>query len=297
MRSLSPLLAASAALLASGCQQKTNAVPESNLPQTDLSPTPTAVKLPTVDAPLTRRDLLLATFEAASAIALGTDDRDQQRALAGKTFSLRIRWCAGDTAFKQQFDLIRRVLKVSLVPDIDRSSAVLAGIGADADEATGFWLPRPWMLAAGCPIVSRQALQSTEGADSRALSLNSPVSWKAQSAKPSPNEANSTQASQAQSRFPARLVGIIEWIRADDPRIGPNHRRSYAITRRVSDEEQPGPVELVIEGRLSPLPNSKVIQCEVTDPNQPPACLLSVSMDRVRLEGSDGKLLAEWSSS
>lgn len=297
MRSLSPLLAVGAALLVAGCHDRTDPAPASNLSESPAPAPETSAQLPTVDQPLTRRDLLLATIEAASAAAIGTDDADQQRALDGRTFSLRIRWCAGDRALTQSFDGAKRVLKVALSPDVDRSSPPLAGLGGDKDEASGFWLPRPWMLTPACaaPAAESPPVPTTEASPLSSVTDRAPVADKALiKGLATPSSPVATPAGPAD---PAHSVGVVEWFKADDPRVGRNHRRSFAITRRLGEDEQFGPVDLVIEGRLSALSDGKVIRCLAVPPSRPPSCLISVRIDRARLEGPRGKLLAEWSDS
>ena len=56
--------------------------------------------------------------------------------------------------------------------------------------------------------------------------------------------------------------------------------------------------DLVLSGRLKPLPGGKVITCIGNIADQPPNCIVSVEFDRVRIERADNREpLAEWAAS
>lgn len=238
------------------------------VPANLAEPSPPA--LPTVEQPLTRRDLVLAATEAASDLVTGTDDAERQQRLNGRSFSFRIRLCEGaPSRDRLTYDRDERVLRIAVTPDLAANDSVAAAVGAGKFEAVeGFWVPYPWLLQASCPPAAanreaeREAAPPTAGA---------------------PAEERPT-------------LGLAEFFMSDMARTTQRGGRPFSVTRRLEEGSQPGPVDLVLRGRLTPLPDAKVINCVATAPMLPPQCIISVSMDSVRLEWAEsGELLAEWS--
>lgn len=136
------------------------------VPANRTEPAPAA--LPTVEQPLTRRDLILAAAEAASDQVTGTDDAERQQKLDGRSFSFRIRLCEGaPSRDRLTFDREDRVLRVSVTPDLSADDPVAAAVGAGKFEAVeGFWLPYPWLLQATC-LAAPATRQGERGKGSR----------------------------------------------------------------------------------------------------------------------------------
>lgn len=261
-----------------GCQVEVAGNSQNDVAGLNVAEPPAAEPpaLPTVEAPLTRRDLLLATVEAASDHAAGIDDRERQRALDGRPFSFRMRLCGtGGPLGRQSFDAEERVLRVEVRPTITAETpAVQPLVGERFEAVEGFWVPQPWLLQAGCPRpVPRPAAETESAAEA-----SSPTT-----AEPSPA-----------ATAPTTTVGLAEFFGPYSARSQRRAGRPYNLTRRLGENAQPGPVDLVLRGRLSRLPEGKVITCASLQPAGPPTCIVSVRVDTVRLEDSSGALLAEW---
>lgn len=270
-----PCLAAAFVLFpTAGCRRDPVPPTTSNPPATPVEqPAAGPAQLPTVDPPLIRRDVLLAVAEAASARASGTDDLAPQRKLDGRPFSFRIRLCGNSPAVRQDVDPATRVLRVAVTPDVDgRQPMVAATMGK---EAIGFRVPRPWLLMPACPKESAPA---------------APVP-----ADPTQPVAQQAPAPTAATPSTGGMVGIVNVVRPDEARPTRRAERPLALTRRLAENETPGPIDLVLEGRLRALPGGKVIACAGDGVSVAPDCLVAARIDRVRMRAADGTLLAEWS--
>ena len=226
-------------------------------------------ELPTVEQPLTRRDLILAAIEAANDVMVGTDDAERQQGLDGRRFSFRIRLCVGTpSSGRLTFDPEGRVLRASVSADITAENPVAAALSANRFEAVeGFWVPYPWLLQASCPP-----------------------------APPSPAPDTIREAA-ATTSDPARpTFGLAEFFSPDTDRSIRREGRPFSVTRRLEEGSAPGPIDLVLRGRLIQLPDAKVINCQPNATMLPPQCIVSVRFDVVRLEQANGgELLAAWS--
>lgn len=236
-------------------------------PDTRTGPT-----LPTVAAPLTRRDLLLAAAEAASAYSAGTSDIEDQRLLDGRPFSLVIRLCQGDQGrlFQRTLDKEGGVLRLQVRPDLDAEALGDGPTGQAQFEAVeGFWIPRPWLLDAACPA---------EGTASR-LPASSPAAATIVSAAPAPLRPT---------------VGIAQFFDANAARSRRRADRPYEVTRNIPPDTGMRPTDLLIEGRVSALPGGKTITCSGRSATAPPRCVISVRVDQVILRQPGGEVLAKW---
>lgn len=236
---------------------------------------PAPAALPTVEQPLTRRDLILAATEAASDLVTGVDDAERQQALDGRSFSFRIRLCDRD---RVTFDSDQRVLRIAIKPDLDAANPVVASIGAEKFEAVeGFWVPYPWLLRAACP--SAPTGMEQEGPDT-----------------PTGNEQEGSDAP-AERLMPAPpTLGLAQFYLPETDRSARRQGRPFSVTRRLDAGSKPGPVDLVLRGRLARLPDAKVVNCVAKTAALPPQCIISIRLDTVQLEqAEDGELLAQWS--
>ena len=226
------------------------------------------VQPPLAIEPLARRDILLAVAEVGSAYAAKTDDAEQQKALDGRPFSFRIRLCGTlNDDFRASYDKEEEVLRVSVKPNLTAETLLSRGLDmGGAETVEGFWVPRPWLLQAVCPVGG--------------------------TAPEAENESTEVPA----GRF-ASSVGIAQFSAEQRAQSILRAGRSYEITRKLEQGEVPREIDLVMEGRLRRLSNGKVISCAGDATSQPPTCVVSAQLDRVRLEQTGGELLAEWSES
>jgi len=258
---LVPLLVTAAALAACDRQQKAPPANETMATEAERD-VDEAPALPSVEQPLNRRDLLLAAAEAASNHALGTDDSTDQQKLDGQPFSFRMRLCEGAANVTRSFDADSQVLRIMVRPDLTQAALPLqpGGKVPQVEAAEGFWVPQPWLLRAGCPQLAR------------------------------------TQAPLARGEAEAgRTIGLAQFFTSDEARSSRRETRPYQVTRELPTEQAAGPVDLVLNGRLRQQGTGKVILCSAQDGNPRPACIISVTLDRVRLELAGGELLGEWS--
>lgn len=232
--------------------------------------------LPVAEPPLNREALLLAAMRAASAYAAGSGDSNVQRGLDGKRFEMRVRFgCPdeepkGDAAYQATYDPVERRLTLSAAPDVRRDDPSLVGISDDQVEALeGFWVRRPWLLTAACPVPP-----ITTGGDEP------------------PAEPDAKASEQLGSR-----IAIAQFFTAADPRTRRRDERPYRYTARLTEGEQPSAAgyDMVVSGRLRRLPNGRVVTCSAPAVDVAPTCIISVIVDHVSMSRVDtGAILAEW---
>ncbi|HVL78567.1 MAG TPA: hypothetical protein VM346_04690 [Sphingomicrobium sp.] len=232
--------------------------------------------LPIAEPPIDRETLLIAAMRAASAQATGRDDSEAQRLLEGKRFEVRVRFgCRPDDqegqAFAVRFDEQRRTLRLSAAPDLTAEEPLTARIaGEEVATVEGFWLRRPWLLAAACPAAPAQP----EGDEP-------------------PAEATEPREPPAYAR-----IGIAQFFREGDARTFQRRQRPYESTKTLAEGENPSAegYNLVLSGRLRRLPNRRVISCAAASFDGPPDCIISVVFDRVWFERPDSRdIIAQWS--
>lgn len=280
-----PVAAIVSAMLIASCRAWEQEQTSSDLPASENAPTELPA-IPAAEPSLDRAALLLAVARAASATAIGADDRVRQRELDGKQFEMRIRFGCKGAVDEQQtasrrwmFDEKTRVIRFRVNPDFSGSSQMVETIiGREFEAAEGFWLKQPWVLTAGCLRIDRQE-PDVPGADQ---SLN-----------------QSTEAEPVTTEVPAWRVGIAQFFTETDPRTRRRDDRAYEATRQLARDEAPsmGGYDLVLSGRLKQLPGEKVISCALQREDRPPACIISAEFNRVRIEQPpSNKILAEWGS-
>jgi hypothetical protein len=236
--------------------------------------------LPAVEAPLDRERLMLATIRAASAFAAGADDSAAQRELDGKRFELRIRFGCGpadsqDESRGWRFDETKRTLRLRLTPDISAEDPVAAAIAAEEFEGVeGLWLHRPWLLTSACPRTPPPAPGQVDESESV------------------PDQPPEESAGSAVWK-----VGIAQFFSATDSRTARRRQRPYESTKVLDEGQRPSGqgYDFVVSGRIRALPDRRVIACAFNDTGAPPACIISVHVDRTWIERPDNReLLAEW---
>ena len=269
---LSALATCASLLLLSACDAQPQ-VDDNRQPAPEVqgnAEEPVPATLPTVEQPLTRRDLIIAAMDTATDLVTGSDDTERQQRLDGRSISFRIRLCEGAPGQgRLAFDSEEGVLRVSVSPDLTGEDPAAAALGSDRFEAVeGFWVPYPWLLQASCPPAS---------------SLEAPKDEPAAAAEP-----------QAPTR---PTLGLAQFFPPETDRSNRREGRPFSVTRRLEQGTVPGPVDLVLRGRLSRLPGAKVINCVSSAPMLQPQCIISVRFDSVRLEQvNSGEVLGEWSA-
>lgn len=262
-------------LFATGCGKAPDSEPAPQAP----GPPPAPAALPVAEAPIDRGALLLAAARAASAAALGQDDREAQRPLNGRPFAVRLRFgCDGPStggtpgARSWSFDEARRVLRIRVTPSIGLDTPELREILANGFEAAeGFRIARPWLLAAGCPLPVPASREKGEAGHTPAAGLLSDE----------------------------RFIAIAQLFTAADARVHRRDHRAYEVTMTLPAGEGPSAegYDLVLSGRLSQAVDGRTIACRAVGPEAPPACLVSVEFDTVLIErGDDARELARWST-
>ena len=260
------------------------------------APDDASFNLPVValpDPPLDRADLLAAIASAASAKATGTDDGAAQRQLDGRQFEVRIRFgCSGpapdlaDQPLGWAFDAERRRLRVQARPTITADEPLLKGLTAvDFEAAEGFWIPRPWLLSASCPVA---AAVKPETAGSNTGS---------QAQKKNRETKGASGIADSLPRGPR--VGIAQFFSSMDTRTGRRGDRPYEAVKVLGDSRPLGSqgFNLVLAGRLRAKTGLGVIGCVAPGPDSPPSCVVSADFDKVWIERPDTKeIVAQWTS-
>lgn len=265
------VVAAAASLLLLSCQREAEPSP----PATPAA-TPVAVEksseAPVLNPALDRSAILSAIAQAASNYAAGA--QAEPDTMVGRPFDISLAFgcegpavvspeAAGDGLARWSWQGDREAIRLSLTPGDWTRSALIAGAGQDAWEAVeGFWIPRPWMSARGCPSIRADPLAS------------GPVA-------PSPQTAG--------------LAAVFE---KGGSRLGRRNGRAYTHTVRSSGDRPPTPPEggyvVRMQGRIAAFPDGRAIRCRATHPDQRPVCVAAVQLDRVAFQTAGGEVLSEW---
>lgn len=244
---------------------------------------------------MNRSALLGAVRAAASAAAIGQDDSADDRKLDGRQFEVRIRFgCSGPAT-----DLkgggpgysvdSGNVLRVRAAPTLSAADPLVqrALAGAQVEAVEGFWIPRPWLLSAACPVAAPAAPPAAaEGAD---------------------RETDAEALVPVPVGTPLRLepvpvsprVGLAQFYTSGDKRTGRRDGRAFEATQTLPQGSPPiaEGLDLVLSGRLRALPGRRVILCAVGGPEAPPECVVSAQFDRVWIERPGaGTPIAEWTT-
>jgi hypothetical protein len=279
----SPFALAAICLL-SACQQGTDA--QSDTVASGISSAAPPPALPVIEPPMDRAALIGATARAASDAALGKDGGEWQRLLDGKRFVLRMRFgCPGSEEAEPTrhwaFDPAKRRLDFQIRSEIARDTAQIAALGElGYEDVQGFWLARPWLLAAGCP-----------------LSVPAPAAT-ATMAVPDGTGAGTSPTDSVSPVPPSALrVGIAQFFDESDARTHRRGERGYSIAKTVGVNvtiSRAG-YDLVVTGRLKRLASGRVIACAVRGVAVPPDCIVSVQIEGVAiLEPASGQVVADW---
>lgn len=283
-------LSVAAVLLVSACDQP----PENDAAGNSAVDTTPEQRLPLTEPPMDRAALLAEVAKAASIAALGGRSDRGQGALDGKPFELRIRFgCtvqatrapSSDGPFNVRFNEKDRTLRVRAAPDLTLDDPKIAARAAESIESVeGFWMYRPWLLAAGCPatpgtLPPLDAMKAGEGDD---VAVQRPAS--------DPDRPPVAALSNWR-------VGIAQFFTDADSRTRRRDQRAYEATKLLPAGETPSAqgYDLVLEGRLRKFPDGSVISCTIENIDAPPQCVVSAGFDRVTIEQpATGEVLAQW---
>jgi hypothetical protein len=223
--------------------------------------------IPTVEPRLGRAELLDAARRAANAYAEGAPPAPGDLQMAGRQFTLRIPLgCDGSAGpegpLSWSYDADEETVRLEAKPDVSFASPQAQAIAGDGFERVeGFWVPRPWSTSERCPTI-RQG--------------------------------------QATARPPSPpVIGLAQFFSAQDSRREQRAGRAYQAVEKMEPEEVPttGAFNLVLSGRLKPLPDGSIVKCHSVSINVRPTCLISAEFDRVSFENPEnGAIVATWHS-
>ena len=286
LRPASTLLLLGFAAATVGCRP---AEPEDNGVNAAEEPVLNIPNVPFPEPPMSRSEILSAVARAASAAAAGAEQSPEERPLDGRRFELRIRFgCRGPAPDLQEAALgwaISRdngTLRVRATPTISMDDETVRQVAGEEFEAVeGFWIPRPWLLEAVCPAAAAVRAAPAEA--------------------PEEPGADVEDVQETEAPPPAHpRVGLAQFFTATDPRTRQRDMRPYQVVKTIERDQPIGSqgFNLVLSGRLRALPGRGVIHCVSRGSDAPPDCIVSASIDRVRIERPDnGEMLAEWRSS
>lgn len=261
------LLACAAGLTLAGCKPPEPAEPPA------APERPTASARPVADPILDRAAILSAVDVVASNTAAGMTPAGADP-LANRRFRMRIAFgCLGPVppppggvldvgAPEWSRTADERSIRLRFTPD-DWTAGDATGLPVEGFERVGgVWVNQPWMRAEGCPAPGLPVI-----------------------------DASNLPASPRVGLALLRAEGASRLGRADD--------RAFTFTiRGQGDTPAPDPVRgyrLVLEGRLIPWAEGRVIRCQVNHPDRPPPCVVGVVLDRLAYEdGGTGDTLSEW---
>ncbi|HYC74940.1 hypothetical protein [Brevundimonas sp.] len=262
-----PGLACAAGLALAACGDR-----QPSAPPAPPEPAPQSTA-PLADPILDRGAILSAVDSEASRAAAGLAPPASDP-LANRRFRMRIAFgCLGPEApppegvsdagaprWSRSAD--GRVIRLRFTP-ADWTAGDATGPAVEGFERVGgVWINQPWMRTGGCPAPGLPVM------DTFAL----PASPK---------------------------VGLALLRGEGASRLGRADDRAFTFTvRGQGDAPAPNPVRgyrLVLEGRLIPWAEGRVIRCRVARADSRPACAVGVVLDRLAYEdGATGETLSEW---
>lgn len=252
----------------------------------DPAPTPAVATpvAPAADPVLDRAAILTAIDAAASDAAAGRRAPAATDPLADRRFRLRIAFgCQGPTpvpsegaddtgapGWSRSDDA--RTVRLRFTP-ADWTAGGPAGPAVEGFESVGgVWINQPWIRTADCPAALAPGA-ATPGKEAPGTGSTAPTA--------------------------SPTVGLA-LLRADGAsRLGRDDSRAFTYTvRGDGDAPAPDPAKgyrLVLEGRLTPWADGRVIRCAVTRVDARPTCVAGVIIDHLAYEdGATGESLGEW---
>jgi hypothetical protein len=251
-----------------GCERKVE-TPQN--PPTAAAEPPLIVPAPALPPPpIGRPELLQALEVARSAYAAGRPGPDQK--LTGRPFSVRQAFgCSGVPAAQMEAGVAQwtwgpkhEKIEISITPADLTHTIVTADEAARWEAAEGYWLPRPWLKSDDCPAT------------------HAPAPSSALQAVPAPTP-----------RWTDGLAAVFE---KEGSRVGRREGKAFTLTVRDGDAPLPPPggYRLVIEGRFAAFASGRAIRCRSSNAGDRPVCIAAALIDRVAIEGADGKPMKEW---
>ena len=219
-------------------------------------PTAPATEKTVSENVLDREAVILTALRAATAAALGNDDRAAQEALKGRKFEIRLRFaCPGmtDPSRTATYDAKEQVLRAKVRSDLTTEALPASDLlRRDYEGGIGFTFGKPWLLAAGCPSPAFAAMANAE---------------------PTIVLAQFFTAEESRAQRPAATYQLARPLKPEDaPRRG---------------------LDLILSGRFAGLADGRPIHCAASD--GPPACIVSGKIARVAIENpQNGETLGEW---
>jgi hypothetical protein len=243
-----------ALLLVASCSRSERQAGAANAPESTAvsERAPPAVEQNVLD----REDVIVAALHAATAAALGRDDRDGQSELKGRRFEVRMRFACpglGNRARSAVYDDKGQVLRVKVRSDLtDQKLPASDLLRRNYEGGVGFVLGQPWLLSSGCPAASYATMGSGEP-----------------------------------------TIVLAQLFTPEESRVQ-RPAASYDLTTKLKPEDAPqGGLDLVVSGRLAALADGRPVHCAATD--GAPACVVSAKIDRVAVQRPDGgAILGEW---
>jgi hypothetical protein len=231
------------------------------------SPAPPAPLPAAPPPPLDRAGLLAAVDAASDAAAAGRPAPELVTALAGRTFEIGLPLgCFGaeaedatsPAALGYAYDPEARVLRVRAKPEVWTETPWVRALipAADVEALEGFWVSRPWLRGADCPVGG--------------VALDAP---------PAPE-----------------TLGIVQVFSAEQPRTARRDGRAYEAVRKLPEDQAPerAGYRLVLSGRVLDPADGPPVRCSVVHPDRRPICLVLADVQRVALSTPQGEVLAEW---
>lgn len=253
---------------------------------------------------LNRGDLIDAAARAADAFALGRPVPTDQKALAGRRFSIRLPFgCAGPSAeggdappAGWSYDPEQETLRASFRPEVWTDAGFVRAIagGAEFEAAEGFWIKRPWIRTGECPPRLAQARQPAGEPNAPSARAEAP----AEAPLPPAEAPEGEQGETAPAPAPVRqTLGLVELFEPGSRRAERRNGRPYELVSKIA----PGEVDLgrglvlVVEGRLATLVDGQPVACHAAGADERPVCLIGARIERVAITDSSGeRVLAEW---
>ncbi|WP_338503075.1 hypothetical protein V6R86_06695 [Sphingomonas kaistensis] len=278
--------------------------PIEELPVPARLPPPPVAAAPVL--PLGRAELIDAAARAADAHARGATVSPEDSKLVGRRFTLQLPFgCTGsaetgsEAPLRWSYDPAEGTLRVSVTPNVwtDAAPVRAAAQGVEYEAAEGFWIERPWLRTADCPLVPQPQAQPTEQVDpaDESAATNSP---------PSPVIASDNAATAggetANVPPPARkTLALVELFEPGSRRAARRNGRPYTVVTNIA----PGEIDLskglrlVVTGRLAPLRQGNAIVCTGRLIDERPLCMIGAAVDRVAITDASGsRILGEWGS-
>jgi hypothetical protein len=155
--------------------------------------------------------------------------------------------------------------------------------GENVEAVEGFWLKRPWLFDAACPI-GPVAPTPTPTAGPQDADAD--------------REPSGDEGDQAIEPGPAiQRIGIAQFFTPQDSRAGRRINRPFEAVRQLKAGESAGQqgFNMILSGRLRAHGDGRVILCAGEGRDRPPDCIISADVDRVLIERPDDQeILAEW---